>query len=117
MAKVNTRADHIGEHRTAFEKNRKRIIASQNTCGICGNPVDPSYKYPHPLSAVVDHIVPINKGGHPSDISNLQLAHRWCNRQKSDKLVDIQTRFAEKENEVKNNDLPLHYDWKNYKAN
>jgi len=110
------RADHVGAHRTAYDKNRKRILASQTVCGICGNPVDFSYKYPHPLSPVVDHIIPLDKGGHPSDISNLQLAHRWCNRQKSDKLFDIQTRFQEKNTEVHNNDLPLHFDWRNYKA-
>ena len=43
-------------------------------------------KYPDPMSKTVDHIIPIAKGGHPSDLSNLQLAHRCCNRQKSDKL-------------------------------
>lgn len=111
------RLDHVGEHRTAYEKNRKRIMASQSICGICGNPVDASYKYPHPLSPVVDHIVPLDKGGHPSDMSNLQLAHRWCNRQKSNKLIDVKEKFADKDNEVNNNDLPQHYDWKNYKCN
>lgn len=110
------RADHVGQFRTAFEKNRKIIMASQNTCGICGKPVEFSYKYPHPLSAVVDHIIPLDKGGHPSDLSNLQLAHRWCNRQKSNKLIDIKDKFAESDAEVKNTDLPLHYDWKTYKA-
>ena len=38
------------------------------------------------MSPVIDHIIPVAKGGHPSDISNLQLAHWCCNRQKSDKL-------------------------------
>lgn len=110
------RADHVGEHRTAYDKNRRIILSTQDICGICGNPVDKTYKYPHPLSAVVDHIIPINKGGHPSDINNLQLAHRWCNRQKADKLFDIKKTFADKEKEVKNNDLPQHYDWKQYKV-
>ena len=115
---TGTRADRIGSHRTELEKNREKILHSQRICAICGQPVDFSYKYPHPLSPSVDHIIPIAKGGHPSALSNLQLAHRWCNRQKSDKLVTL--RFAEQkkaqDNEIDNDDLPQHYDWKNYKA-
>lgn len=114
--KKSTRTDRIGENRTAFEKNRKIIFATQNTCGICGQPVDFSYKAPHPLSPTVDHIIPISKGGHPSDISNLQLAHRWCNRWKSDKTQDIKMHIKNEEQSVNNTDLPLHSDWAAYKA-
>lgn len=64
---------------------------SQDVCAICGRPVDKSLKNPHPLAATVDHIIPIAKGGHPSDISNLQLAHRQCNRAKSDKIIESKT--------------------------
>lgn len=112
MRKV--RADRVGEFKTAYLKNREKIIATQSVCGICGKEVDKSLKYPHPLSAVVDHIIPLNKGGHPSDLNNLQLAHRWCNRQKSDKLVDIQQSFSTSNNEIKNDDLPLHFNWLKY---
>lgn len=111
------RADRVGEHRTAYEKNRARIFATQSVCGICGKEVDLSLKYPDPMSGVVDHIIPLAKGGHPSDISNLQLAHRWCNRQKSDKLIDLKRKYSLSENEIKNTDLPLHFDWQSYKAN
>lgn len=82
------RPDKDGTHRGAFEKNKKKIYATQTVCGICGKPVDFSLKYPHPLSPCIDHIIPIAKGGHPSDIDNMQLAHWTCNRQKSDKLVE-----------------------------
>ncbi len=112
---ANLRLDHVGEHRTAYEKNRKKIIATSQICGICGQPLDKQKKYPHPMSTVVDHIVPISRGGHPSDLQNLQAAHRWCNRQKADKLFDIKGRFAENE-EVKSSDLPLHFNWASYKA-
>ena len=111
----NVRIDHVGEHRTAFEKNRKKILATAQVCGICGNPLDKSYKYPHPLSAVVDHIVPIKRGGHPSDLQNLQAAHRWCNRQKSDKLFDFKLKIKEQE-KIDSSDLPLHYNWQAYEA-
>ena len=62
---------------------------TQSICAICGRPVDMSLKSPDPMSPSVDHIIPINKGGHPSDINNLQLAHRACNRMKSDRLPSI----------------------------
>ena len=60
-----TRADRKGAHRANYERNKKRIFATQNTCGICGHPVDFSLKAPHPMSAQIDHIIPIAKGGHP----------------------------------------------------
>lgn len=115
---ASRRADHEGEHRVAFEKNRRRVLASQNVCGICGKPVDKSLRWPHPLSACVDHIVPIDKGGHPSDLSNLQLAHMCCNRQKSDKLV-LNASAGNKAKAVivttiTNRDLPLSCDWTKY---
>ena len=86
------RSDREGSHRAQFDKNRKRIYATQTVCGICGKPVDPSFKFPHPLSRTVDHIIPVSKGGHPSDIANLQLAHLACNREKAAKLLEPATK-------------------------
>ena len=72
-------------------------------------------RYPHPLSPCIDHIVPVAKGGHPSDLSNLQLAHWTCNRQKSDKL--LRPRQAAQEDEVLSNRiLPQSRDWTAYRA-
>lgn len=115
MAKHNqNRPDQNGTHRGQFEKNRKRIYATQQLCGICGRPVDFKMKYPHPLSPCIDHIVPIAKGGHPSDIDNLQLAHWTCNRQKSDKLVSVtEVKMPEI---ISNRVLPHSIDWKQYRA-
>ena len=105
------RADRTGPHRVAFEKNKKRILKTQNVCGICGKPVDMKLKYPHPLSAVIDHVVPVSKGGHPSAIENLQLAHWSCNREKSDKLFNkVQEGFQV----LGNRNLPQTRDWTNY---
>ena len=107
------RSDRTPGNRAAFEAAKQKVLKTQDTCGICGLPVDMSLKYPHPMSPTVDHIIPIAKGGHPSDINNLQLAHRHCNRQKSDKIVAIP---KEKNERIGNRDLPLHNDWKNYKS-
>lgn len=106
---METRPDRQPGNRAAFEKARLKILKTQTVCGICGKPVDFSFKYPHPLSPTVDHIVPVSKGGHPSDISNLQLAHRCCNREKSDKLV-VRTNVSEQK-VLSNRVLPATFNW------
>ena len=116
-SKKSPRLDQHGEHRNQYNINKKKILATQNICGICGKPVDMTLKYPHPLSACVDHIIPVAKGGHPSDINNLQIAHWSCNRAKSDKLTGTEQDFRDKKEKAKvigNRNLPLSADWANY---
>ncbi len=115
MATKRNRPDQDGAHRTACDRNKKKVMATQTVCGICGKPVDKSIRYPHPLSPVVDHIVPIAKGGHPSDIENLQLAHWTCNRQKGDKLLK-RHRKADEDATLSNRILPLSRDWTAYRS-
>lgn len=110
MGKV--RIDRQGSHRVNFERNKKIILKTQNTCGICGRPVDMSLKYPDPLAPCIDHIIPVAKGGHPSDIDNLQLAHWTCNRQKSDKL--FKNKEAMEPKVIGNRNLPWSMDWTSY---
>ena len=111
---ANLRADQFGPHRQAYARNKKAIMATQNTCGICGQPVDMSLKVGDPMAPCVDHIVPIAKGGHPSAMENLQLAHWACNRQKSDKLFRNQEAKAPKV--LGNRVLPLSMDWREYRG-
>lgn len=113
---MNTGAERYGTHRGAFEKNRKKIYATQTVCGICGKTVDFGYKYPSPLSPCIDHIIPIAKGGHPSDLDNLQLAHWTCNRQKSDKLIEKKSFDDDQSNIISNRVLPLSMDWTEYRG-
>ena len=108
------RADKTGAHRSVYEKNKKRILKTRQTCGICGKIVDKKLKFPNPLSPVIDHIIPVAKGGHPSDIDNLQLAHFCCNREKSDKLFNMGKEL--KEDVIGNRNLPQLRDWAKYKA-
>lgn len=110
------RADRQGEHRNAFARNSKKIIKTQEVCGICGRPVDKSLRYPNPMAASVDHIIPISRGGHPSDINNLQLAHWICNRQKSDKLMGNSNGTKVEGTLIANRNLPQSRDWSAYKA-
>ena len=115
---THKRPDRDGTHQAAFERNRKKILLTQDVCGICGRPVDKSLKFPHPMSPTVDHIIPIDRGGHPSAIENLQLAHFACNRQKSDKLsptASPQGAFKPPVPPAQMRMLPLSIDWANYR--
>lgn len=55
-------------------------------CGICGQLVDSSARWPEPGSPSLDHIVPLSKGGHHIE-SNVQLAHLECNISKGDRVL------------------------------
>lgn len=95
--------------RAQYDANKKIILATQSVCGICGKPVDKSLKYPDPMSPTVDHIIPVAKHGDPVSLDNLQLAHRYCNRMKSDKLLE------NKEKKTDNGcELPQSKNWRNY---
>lgn len=51
-------------------------------CGLCGQKIDRSIRWPDPMSLSVDHIVPLSRGG--SDLfDNVQVAHLFCNLSKS----------------------------------
>lgn len=110
-ARPNLRPDHNGTQRAQFESNKRKIYMTQKVCGICGRPVDFKVKWPDPMSPCIDHIIPVSRGGHPSDLGNLQLAHFCCNRQKSDKLVTVQDVGGAPE-VISNRVLPLTFDWK-----
>lgn len=103
-----SRAKRTKAFRQQYETNRKIILATQTLCAICGKPVDKTLKSPDPMSASVDHIIPIAKGGHPCDLSNLQLAHRACNRAKG---TDVVAKNIEKA-ALPNRDFPQSRDWK-----
>lgn len=60
---------------------RKELFHPGYICSYCGNEI---------LSiddTEVDHIIPFSQGG-KTDISNAQLLHRHCNREKSDSIED-----------------------------
>jgi 5-methylcytosine-specific restriction endonuclease McrA len=71
---------------TVRDRDRARIRRTKPPCGICGSEIDYTLRYPHLDSFVVDHIIPIAKGG-LDVIENKQAAHSRCNRAKSDQLA------------------------------
>ena len=76
---------------------RKRLAREGLPCALCGKPIDYSlttYVDPkdgktkrHPLSFEVDEIIPISKGGSPTDRDNVQPVHRICNQRKGNKIM------------------------------
>lgn len=70
------------ERRLFTEEEKKMLYeSSDKKCAICGNLI---------LSlddCEIDHIVPFAKGG-KTELSNAQIVHRICNREKSDALDD-----------------------------
>jgi len=111
MKPKRNRPDHDGAHRAQYERNKKIVFASQTCCAICGKPVDFSRKYPDPMCATVDHIIPIAKGGHPSALENMQLAHFQCNRMKGDERDTGKITLPVK---TSNRKLVLSADWRTF---
>jgi 5-methylcytosine-specific restriction endonuclease McrA len=52
-------------------------------CGICEKPVSQSARYPDPMVASLDHVIPVSQGG-TSVRANLRLAHLQCNVRRRD---------------------------------
>jgi 5-methylcytosine-specific restriction endonuclease McrA len=84
--RCQNRYRHI--NRTKPGQYRGELIAlcdvyrrDEGKCQLCGDPVDLSIRWPDPLSASLDHVVPQSKGG-PHTFSNVQLAHLSCNSRK-----------------------------------
>ncbi|MCL2492520.1 MAG: HNH endonuclease [Clostridiales bacterium] len=75
--------------RQEYERNRRKLLANEDVCAICGQPVDKTLPASDLMSAAIDHIIPVSKGGDPVALENLQLTHRKCNRRKSDKLPSV----------------------------
>jgi hypothetical protein len=55
-------------------------------CGICGRPIGRHWRHPDPLSASLDHVIPLIRGGMHSR-ANSQAAHLVCNIRKASKVA------------------------------
>ena len=79
---------------SARDRIRATIRARGEPCAICGRPIDYSLgmitdpatgrRRPHPMSFVVDEIVPVSRGGSPIDPRNCRPAHWACNARRGD---------------------------------
>ena len=86
-----------------YRAARKKILMAQDTCAICGQPVDKSLPRTDPMSPTVDHIISPKHGGHPWALDNLQLAHKVLKKAPKQPTVES------------NRNLPQQRDWLKYK--
>lgn len=62
-------------------------------CQVCKRKVNPrKYRHPHPLSASLDHVIPVSQGG-PHTRANVRLAHLICNSVRGDGATNDQLRL------------------------
>lgn len=76
-----------GRSTTTRDQHRRAIARAKPPCSLCGEPIDYTLPHTDPMSFVVDHVMPLNKGG-ADTLENKAAAHRVCNRLKSDKTAD-----------------------------
>lgn len=86
---------------------RRRVLAAYDTCAICGRPVDKTLKSPHPMSAEVDELIPVSRGGDPYSFTNCRLTHRICNRMKSDKTDEHARALLAGKQTIKPSSMPF----------
>lgn len=68
-----------------YQRNRRRIQKTEDTCAVCGNWIDPDLKYPDPYSFSADHITPLSRGGH--NRGPLRATHLRCNNSRGNKPI------------------------------
>lgn len=75
--------------------HQKRLILERDDwrCYLCRSPIPSDTSWPHPLSATVDHVVPMSAGG-SSRNDNLRAAHWHCNQEKGDRLLGIEMGYT-----------------------
>lgn len=99
---MSEKSNPRSQNGTLRRKYRARFKAMGAPCGICGGRLGPiHYDEPsnsqHPLSFVIDEIIPVSRAkqfGYESareaaeDFNNLQAAHYICNQRKSNRTMN-----------------------------
>jgi 5-methylcytosine-specific restriction endonuclease McrA len=78
---------------TIRDRHRRTIAKDKPPCGICSEPIDYALPHTDPRSFVVDHVIPVTRGGidelfNPDGTIQKQAAHKDCNRDKSDQIPE-----------------------------
>lgn len=73
---------------TQVEVIKEKVVYLRDgwICQHCKKRVNKRFRYPHLMSASLDHIIPLNKGG-THTYTNVQLAHLGCNLSKHDRVL------------------------------
>lgn len=78
-------AKRPGREGRPWRRAKERVRRTQNTCHLCGHPIDKTLRWPHPMSFTVDHIIPVSTAPELArDPRNLAAAHLTCNSSKQD---------------------------------
>lgn len=67
----------MGDYDRHYQREREQLLARSTHCAICGGPLYPNLRFPHPLSSTADHIRELAMGG--GHRGNLRPAHLRCN--------------------------------------
>jgi 5-methylcytosine-specific restriction endonuclease McrA len=82
------RGSEMAEQRSSANAKRFRAIIARTkaACHICGGPIDYTLPYLDPMAFVIDHVIPLHKGGEDA-LTNIKAAHRSCNSKKRARIV------------------------------
>lgn len=76
----------IAGTRSEYVDSAAVFARDANECQLCGEPIDMTARFPHPLSPSIDHAKPISRGG-THTYENVQAAHLRCNMSKGNREV------------------------------
>ena len=83
----NARRAMMREAKVGRISRRTLWAESGGVCAHCGQPIDPTIKYPDLMSLSYDHRIPLSKGGlHCQE--NMQCVHLVCNIKKRDSVPE-----------------------------
>lgn len=111
MGKPNPRYSNGNARR----KLARRVRAEQRGCWICrafGRPDAIDYELPpmHPMAFELDELVPVSKGGSPTEYANVDATHRACNAWRSNRSVDEVYAIARRQMASRTLPLPQPFD-------
>ncbi|MGD9750302.1 MAG: HNH endonuclease [Acidimicrobiia bacterium] len=69
---------------------KRRAIGIRNSggiCCLCAQPMRLDLPGTHPLGPTLGHLIPVNRGGSPTDPRNLSASHQRCNSARQDRLL------------------------------
>lgn len=83
-AKRRRRRALLADTKSEFYTMGEIIERDKSICHLCNNIVDNNYPPRHKMSASIDHVIPISKGGTDTR-DNIKLAHYGCNSRKGNR--------------------------------
>jgi len=75
-----------GRNTAQRDRDRASIRSTRAACHICGEPIDYTLAWPDSRCFVVDHVIPLKRGG-PDTRANKAAAHNECNSKKRARLI------------------------------